>query len=95
MAQKIWPQLGRRSIAALLKLQRSRLSNVVGEITVHCIIRKLARRFGLGRLANDFCRSCGDGEKAKAILHLLNACPALDRRRKRQLGAYCMEYLHR
>ena len=55
--QKILPRLNKRCAAALLKLQRSKLSIVIGVITGHCIIGTHARRIGFGHFANDFCGS--------------------------------------
>ena len=91
MAQKIWPRVDRRRTATLLKLQRSRLSIVIGVITGHCITGTHAWRIDLGHLANDFCRSCRGEEANETILHLMCTCPVLGRRRKRDLGAYSME----
>ena len=91
--RKILPRLDRRRTAALLKLQRSRLSAVIWVITEHGITVTHARRIDLEHLANDFCRSCGNEEDDETIIHLLCTCPALDRRRKRQLDAYYMEDL--
>ena len=61
--KKIWPRLDKKHAAAILKLQRSKLSTVIGVNTVHCIIGTHARRVGLAHLINDFCRSCGDEQK--------------------------------
>ena len=85
-AQRIWTRLDRRSSAALFELQRSRISTVVGAITMHYNIGTNARCIGLGRLANDFYRNCGNEEEDETILYL----PALGRRRKRHIGVYYM-----
>ena len=54
--QKILPRLDKRRTTILLKLQRSKLSHVIGVITEHSIIGTHARRIGLGHLENDFYR---------------------------------------
>ena len=61
------------------------------KITGHLIIGTHATRIGLEHFLNEFCKSCGDEEEDKTLLHLLCTCPVLDRRRKRHLGAYYME----
>ena len=91
MARKIWPRLDGRRTAILLKLQRCRLSTVIGVITGHCIVATHARR--VGNLANDFCRIYGDEEENETILHILCTCPALGRRTKRHPDDYYMEDL--
>ena len=70
----------RRLTATLLKFQRSMLRTVIGVIMWHCIIGTHARHIGVGHLANDFCRSCGDEEEDETILYLLCTCPALAQR---------------
>ena len=89
-ARKLWLSLDRRCTATLLKLRGIILSTAIGVITGHCIIGTL---IGIGHLANDFCRSCGDEEKDETILHLLCTWPALGLRRKRHRGSYYMEGL--
>ena len=87
MAQKIWPRLDKRPT---LKLQRNRLSTVIGVITGHGIIGSHARRIFYGHLANDFSSLCKDKEDDETILHLLSTCPALGGRRK---SAYYLDDL--
>ena len=78
-------------MAALLKFQICRLTTIVGVITWHYAIGTNVKLIGLGHLANDFCRSCGDEEKDETILHLLCTWHVLGQRR--HLGAYIMQQL--
>ena len=73
---------------SLLKLQRGALSMVVGIITGYCIMGILARRIGLGHLANVFCRSQRDEKEQETVPHLLGTCLALCQRRIKYLGTY-------
>ena len=54
----------------------------------HCVIGRYARRIDLGHLANDFCRSCGDEEENKTVLHLLCTWSALWRKKYLVLTAW-------
>ena len=62
-AWKIWPRLDRRCSSLFSELLRG----------YYVALGTHARCIGLKQLANDFCRSCGDEEEDKTILHLL--CP--------------------
>ena len=84
--QKIWPRLNRRTTATQLKLQRNRLSTIIGVIMWHW-------RIGLEHFTNDFCRICGDEKEVETFLHLLCTYPAIGRKRKRHLGVWYMEDL--
>ena len=63
--RKIWLRMGRRRMATLLILLRSRLNAVIAVNTGHCVIKKYARRIGLGHLAYDFCRNSEKMERGR------------------------------
>ena len=93
MFRKIWPRLDEERTISLLKLQGGVLSVVVCLYALHCIMGTHARCIGLGHLANNFCRSCSDGEQEVTVPHLLGTCPELCQRKIKYMGTYYVDDL--
>ena len=91
ISRQLWPALNITRTSALLKLNRTSISTLVGVMTGHCIIGVMATRLGIP--ANEFCRSCRDEEEQEDVEHLLCHCPALQERRLATLGSRFFEDL--
>lgn len=84
ISRTLWPLPNRRRTKELLSFGKRTISIIIGVLTGHCLIGRMAERMGFS--VTDYCRSCGDEEEEETIEHFLCECPGLKERRLRFLG---------
>lgn len=86
VARSLWPEINVKNTRVLLSLNRNNLRIMVGTLTGHCLLGKMAKRLGL--ITDDLCRACQDIGVVEDVRHMLCECPSLMRGRLRLLGQY-------
>lgn len=83
ISRTLWPLPDPGRTKILLGFGKRTVGMLIGILTGHCAIGRMAVRWGYSR--EDYCRSCGD-EEEESVQHMLCDCPGLKERRLKCLG---------
>lgn len=89
IARTLWTSPDPKRTKSLLGFGKRTIGMLIGVLTGHCAIGRMATRWGYSR--RDYCGSRGDEEET--VEHLLCECPRLKERRLRYLGSRFFEDL--